>query len=201
MMRTASAAPTPKSMPVANAAAPPAKTPLEHGEAGYVPSSGEGSIELDYTRVPAELEAKLAALDVDAALRPTKILVQPSWTKRSQGALLGTPKTVAVGEDEQERERARTFDLLDALSRSGSLPIDSCALHVLIAATHCFDDSLIDTVIRKNVNPIEKLEMSTLVVSETIQAQPAAQMVLADAYERVAPFAAPALLPPRPAEP
>ena len=159
-----------------------------------------GSVELDYTRLPAELDAKLLAQDTDSALRPTKIVVGDAWTKRAQAALLGTPTTATLSAADQKREKQRTFDLLDALSRSGSLPIECCSLHVVIAATHCFDDSLIDTVIVKNQNPIEKLERSALIVSETIQALPAPKLVRPDAYERVATYSAPALLPPRAAE-
>ena len=44
---------------------------------------------------------------------------------------------------------------------------------------------------------IEKLERSALIVSETIQALPAPKLVRPDAYERVATYSAPALLPPR----
>ena len=160
-------------------------------------TDGSGSYALDYTRLPAELDAKLEALDVDAALRPTKINVEKIWTKRSQPALLAKPSSKRLADDAQESEKQKAFDLLDALSRSGSLPIDCCSLHVLIAATHCFDDSLIDTVIVKNVNPIEKLEKSMLIVSETIQGVAATQLVRGEVYDRVAEYSAPALLPPR----
>jgi hypothetical protein len=54
-------------------------------------------------------------------------------------------------------------------------------------------------LIARNVNPIEKIERSTLLVSETIQALPAPQLIRPDAYERVQTYSAPMLLPPLPA--
>ena len=80
------------------------------------------------------------------------------------------------------------------------------AAHVVLAVTHRFDDSLIETVVAKNVNPIEKLEpglehgleRSALLVAETVQALPAPSLVRPEVYERVATYAAPMLLlPPR----
>mmetsp|Transcript_27114 Transcript_27114/g.40611 ORF Transcript_27114/g.40611 Transcript_27114/m.40611 type:complete len:97 (+) Transcript_27114:2-292(+) len=68
----------------------------------------------------------------------------------------------------QKKERNKAFDLLDALSRSGSLPIACAELHVFVAATHCFENSLMATVIQDNINPIEKMEKSMLIVASTI---------------------------------
>ena len=60
------------------------------------------------------------------------------------------------------------------------------------------DDALIDTLVVKNVNPIEKLERSSLIVAETIQGVQAASLIKSEAYDAIAMYAAgPALLPPR----
>ena len=97
----------------------------------------------------------------------------------------------------QEDERAKSFELLDALSRSGALPFEHACLHVLVAATHCFGHSLLDTVVSRNVNPIEKLERSSLIINMTVQGLASHAPLLRDeARERVARFSAPVALPP-----
>jgi hypothetical protein len=159
---------------------------------------GDGALEIDFTRVPAELDAKLEALDTDGAMRPTKIKVGPEMRLRSQKALLGRPETSVLRAAEQEREKRKAFDLLDAVSRGGSLPLEHTSLHVIVAATHCFDSSLIDTIVVRNVNPIEKLEKSVLIVAEAIHGCNARQLVRGDAIERLQAYAAPELLPPEP---
>lgn len=58
--------------------------------------------------------------------------------------------------DEQKSEKEKAFDLLDALSRSGSLFIDSSELHIVIGVTHGFEQSVMETIIREKLNPIEK---------------------------------------------
>jgi len=75
-----------------------------------------------------------------------------------------------LGAEEQRVNKNKAFDLLDALSKSGVLPIQQASLHVLLAATHCFDKTLMDTVVQDNINPIEKVERSSLIVASTIQA-------------------------------
>ena len=71
---------------------------------------------------------------------------------------------------EQASARERAFSLLDALSQSGTLPLTHSALHVIMGCVHSFDDTLMNVVVRGNVNPIAALEESTLAIVQTLHA-------------------------------
>jgi len=163
---------------------------LEHGSIQQEPGSiqQEPEFEEDYTLIPNELDRKFEILDEDSALRPTIIQPGQVWVKSSQVALLSFPVTQTLTIDQQQLEKNKAFDLLDALTRSGCLMIDQASLHVVMAATHCFDKTLIDTVIQDNVNPIEKVERSALIVATTIHNKPAHELVKPEQLERVSTY-------------
>merc|ERR1711879_304835 len=102
------------------------------------------------------------------ALRPTIITPGATWTKKEQKALLAQPLEKRLSTSEQKQEKDAAFDLLDALTKSGALPIKHASLHVIVAATHCFDKTIMETVVQDNVNPIEKVERSSLVMASTV---------------------------------
>jgi len=145
---------------------------------------------VDFTQLPVALDAKLLALDPEQALRPTVITAGSSWSKRFHKSLLSEATTSALSMPEQERARKEAFDLLDALSRSGSLSVDCCELHVVIATTHHFTQSLIDTVVCGNVNPIERVERSMLLLATTIHDQQASELIKPEQRERIARYSA-----------
>jgi len=141
--------------------------------------------DVDYTKIPAVLDQRFEILDEDSALRPTIIKPGNVWEKRAQKALLANPVTETLTNDELKKEKNKAFDLLDALSRSGVLSIDSASLHVVLAATHCFDKSLMNTVIQDNMNPIEKVERSTLIVASTVQNKMPMDLIKDEHIDRV----------------
>merc|ERR1719479_549906 len=94
-----------------------------------------------------------------------------------QKALLASPTTSTLSASEQKEEKDRAFDLLDTLTKSGALPIEHASLHIVLAAAHCFDKSVMETVIQDNCNPIEKVERSTLIMASTVHQLPAAALV------------------------
>jgi hypothetical protein len=149
---------------------------------------------LDFTAIPAALDDKFAEQDEDSALRATIINIGTTWTKKFHRSLLSDEESQILQVNEQKEEKQKAFDLLDSLSRSGSLSIDAAELHVILAATHCFDKSLINTVIQDNINPIEKLERSALIIASTIQDKPAIELIKPDTVDRVRQFSAPKLL-------
>ena len=68
---------------------------------------------------------------------------------------------------------------------------------------HTFDESLVETVVQKNVNPIEKVERSLLIMASTLHQQPAEALVNREQVARLTEFAPtlfPALPPPPPAQ-
>ena len=67
-------------------------------------------------------------------------------------------------EKDSKDAKNHAFDLMDALSKSRVFAFERCELHVVLAATHCFDKNLIETVIQDKVNPISRVERSTLLL-------------------------------------
>lgn len=105
--------------------------------------------------------------------------------KRFKKGLLADFSTQTMQKQEQKLEKQRCYDLLDALTKSGCLSIEGATLHVIMAATHCFDKNLINTVVQDNVNPIEKVERSTLIVASTIHSKSPEELLKPAELERV----------------
>lgn len=146
----------------------------------------EDAGEVDDALLPQHLDAQMMAHDMDAALRPSKLQLGPTWQKKEQSGLLSPLQLRQLHEEDQRSERNAAFDLLDALSRSGALPVRYASLHLILAATHRFDETLVDTVVKGNVNPIEMVERSLLIMASAVQGCPAAKLVADGHLERLA---------------
>jgi len=136
---------------------------------------------VDFSHIVKKLDSAFDEYDVDSALRPTKIIVEDNvgWKKNYQKTLLTPQEKKNLSTEDRKQEKDKAFDLLDALSKSGAQPINYSELHVIVAATHRFDYSLIDTVIRSNENPIVSVERSALIVASTTHDDtPVADLVL-----------------------
>jgi len=148
-------------------------------------STGAMGSGVDYTKIPKQLDAKFEELDVDSALRPTIIKPGTLWTHKSQKTLLSTASTSKMSTSQQKSAKDEAFDLLDGLTRAGALSCDNASLHVVVAGTHCFDKDLVNTVVQDNVNPIAKVERSTLIMASTIMQASVGELVAAENYEQI----------------
>lgn len=140
--------------------------PVQPGMTSLAPSNT--SVTEDFTVVPKLLDSKIEKYDNDDALRSTIIKAGAVWTRVRQENLLTFAKLSTLVGPVVEDERRKAFDLLDAISRSGTLPIDCAELHIIVGVAHCFENDCMGTIIQDNVNPIEKVEKSSLMIAGTI---------------------------------
>jgi len=54
--------------------------------------------------------------------------------------ILSNVKNIFLDSTKLKTEKDNAFDLLDALSRGGSLPIACAELYVIVASTHCLEN-------------------------------------------------------------
>ena len=156
--------------------------------AGVVGGGGANvACQRELTSLPRDLDAAYSSLDPDSRLRPVVITPGGPWVRASYASLLSrTAIETALDAASQASLRSAAFDLVDALSRSGALPLRHAALHVLVGAAHGFDSSLVDTLTRDNINPIEKVERSLLIVASTLTGKPPAELVRGAHAARIA---------------
>jgi len=159
----------------------------EHGRSNISDGTKSQSISLpsdcgvDFTVIPHILDMAVEKHAQSSALRSTTIKAG-DWTRNRQENLLTNPMIKQLHLEDTKREKNKAFNLLDALSRSGSLPIVYSDLHVIVAVTHCFDKDIMSTIVCDNINPIEKLECSTLILASAIHGVPASE-IIGDASE------------------
>jgi hypothetical protein len=59
----------------------------------------------------------------------------------------------------------------------------------VLAATHCFDKTMMDTIVQKNVNPIEPVERSLLIVAGVVHGKSTRDMLREEQVDRIAQHA------------
>mmetsp|Transcript_16928 Transcript_16928/g.41233 ORF Transcript_16928/g.41233 Transcript_16928/m.41233 type:complete len:927 (+) Transcript_16928:107-2887(+) len=125
----------------------------------------------DLTLIPSVLDSQFEKLDKDGALKSTIVQTSKDWERsRQKHLLMGWEQNqrMHLSEDELTMERNKAIDLLVAISRSGSLPIKCCELHILVAVSHCFEQQIMETIIQDNINPIEKVTKSMSMIASVI---------------------------------
>jgi len=128
--------------------------------------------EFNLATIPKTLDSKFSKMDVDDAVKPIILNLAKKWELTRQSTLLSEPQTTTIDVPTQEQERKAAFDLLDALSRSGTLMMDYAQLHVVVASAHCFGENLLNCVVKDNMNPIEKVERTEMIIATTFHEQP-----------------------------
>eukprot|EP01063_Lacrimia_lanifica_P007647 TRINITY_DN14917_c0_g1_i1.p1 TRINITY_DN14917_c0_g1~~TRINITY_DN14917_c0_g1_i1.p1 ORF type:complete len:875 (+),score=280.16 TRINITY_DN14917_c0_g1_i1:48-2672(+) len=158
---------------------------------GGAPQQRQGSTSedgaVDVSAIPHELDARYLRDDTESCLRPTIIKAGDEWTVETPllASAWGPPQVSILDGDDQKQEKEKAFALLSAITRCGALPLDAAELHVVIAATHTFEKTLVDTVVQDNANPIEKVERSVLITASTVLEQPVAQLLRPKQRRRV----------------
>jgi len=145
----------------------------------------DDSLPLNFTKLPTRLDSNFEKLDLSNSLHSVIVSAGDKWKKTFKKGLLGIFETETLSDTQLSSEKNRAFDLLDALSRSGVLDIDDAEFHVILAANHSFDKTLMDTLIQDNINPIEQLERSMIIIGSTIQEIEPQQLIQEEYIEKV----------------
>jgi len=139
---------------------------------------------IDFSMIPKQLDQIFETHDTDGSIRSTILETGINWIQIRQPDLLSNSKRSILNESGRKDGKNKAFDLLDALSRSGALPISCAELHIIVAVTHRFENDLMGTVIQDNINPIEKVEKSILMIASMIHQERSATNLLSTTDHR-----------------
>jgi hypothetical protein len=121
----------------------------------------------DVTLLPSLFDEAYEKYDIHNCIHSTIIKPSVFWTKIELISLCSQPIEHALNIEEIKTEKVKAFDLLDALSKSGAIHLQG-TLHIVIAATHCFDNNIMESIIQNNMNPIELVEQSTMIMNHVL---------------------------------
>lgn len=146
-------------------------------------------LESEILSLPKKIEDNFDRLDPESNLRLTKVKLQNVWRLCKQDKVTRKSSwTTLSSAEEKDAQKHHALDLLDALTRSGELPVQDCGVHVFFASSQCFDETVFNTVVCKNVHPMEQMERSALILASTIHGVPVPMMVNHREKNRIAGF-------------
>ena len=123
------------------------------------------------------IESQFEQFDKHGAVRPTLLVAKGPWLKKHYQGLLSDQEEKTLYDSDIEASKNKAFDLLDALSKSGATIIEDTALHVIIASSHNFEKTIMDVLVQDNVNPIEKLEHSSIIMTAALHGVPKGNVI------------------------
>jgi hypothetical protein len=184
MSRTIGKAPESKSDASRSGEQPDSSSPSPSATTTTTTASSSTTVSaIDFTKMPAQLDKLFET--VDSGLRTAKVSVEADWRRTHSESLLSKPVESGVDADAQRALKQDTFDLLDALSRGGELAFLHVDTHIILPSAHSFPDSLMNTVVQRNVNPIERVERSVVMMSSVVLGQSAAAITRKSDHTRL----------------
>ena len=130
----------------------------------------------DFTTLPSELDRRCA--EHDSTLKPTMIELGDEWSLKYQTGILGPTSEKNIPEDAQREKMQEAFSLLNALTRSGEIPITDAALHIMVVSTHPVAADMIGTVARENRNPIKQAKRDDEILANVIHGRPISELTV-----------------------
>lgn len=139
-------------------------------QSDFTSGGGEQSnlVELDIAGVQERVQARLATVPGNA-LRPTIINVSSSWIRQSTPLVGSVPPKEPLSLETQEKAHRAVQSLLCVLSNDGAIPLAHTRLDIIVGVTSYFDKSVIDTVIQDNINPLDRVCSSSLLLSNALR--------------------------------
>lgn len=129
------------------------------------------------TTLAKALDARFLVGDVANALRPTILSIGDAWTRTRALSFLEKPTTAPMAKTTQDSEKKAALQLLDILTEAGGVSVMSASLHFVLGATHNFADSVMSSVVDGNMNVLQDVTRSILMVSEVLTGLAGTQLV------------------------
>jgi len=146
----------------------------------------DGAETMDLMDLPRKLDEHFERLDKFNYLASVKIEVGEDVQVRGYKDFLGKkPTQKKLDQESLASERAQAMDLLDALSRSGELPLVQTQVHIVVAISHSVDDSVMTALVEKDINPIARLEHSAALMATALTGEPLDALVQAQHCSRL----------------
>lgn len=152
----------------------------EKDSMGISPTNGKEIAQhpTNFSEIPRQLDQLLQSYgNCNHTLRSVTHATVDQWELKRQENLPTKLQAFNIEASGVKGETNKALYLLEVLSSSGSLPIVSGELHIIVSVCHSFEKNVMDTIIINNVNPIEKVDFSSLLVASCIHEESIPKMV------------------------